>query len=411
MNNRISLLATALGACMAMSAAPASAATQRYVVELAAGADPAPVAAILEANGVQVVRTFDDPAGATLAVDVDLAAPPNLTVLRAQLPQVTGYSVDVKRWLMDIPTPIDDIVVDGETIPWGIQAVQAQQVSYGGGRKVCIIDTGYALGTPDLQTTRVTGEDRGAGAWDGSDGGGLHSHGTHVAGTIAGLGGNGIGVVGVVPDGELDLHIVRFFDAGGGAVYASDLAGAMEDCAAAGANVVNMSLGGDFSSRVEKRVAHKLDKKGVLLVAAAGNGGSIGGFEEKGDYSTFSYPASYDSVMSVAAYDNHLERAYFSQYTSQVELAGPGVSVLSTVPGGYGTSSGTSMATPHVVGVAALVWSNHQQCSNREIRNALKQSAYDLGTPGYDYFSGWGLVQAKSAMDYLAAHPCKGGSQ
>jgi serine protease len=183
----------------------------------------------------------------------------------------------------------------------------------------------------------------------------------------------------------------------------------MEDCAAAGANVVNMSLGGDFSSRVEQRVAHKLDKKGVLLVAAAGNGGSIGGLEEKGDYATFSYPASYDSVMSIAAYDSNLERAYFSQYTSQVELAGPGVSVLSTVPGGYGTSSGTSMATPHVVGVAALVWSNHKQCSNREIRAALKQSAHDLGTPGYDYFSGWGLVQAQDAMDYLAAHPCKGG--
>jgi serine protease len=408
MNTKITLLAGALGACLAM-ATPAQAATHRYIVDLAAGADPAPVAEILRANNVQVVRIFNDPEGASIAVDVDFSNPPNLTVLKAQLPQVTNYGVDVRRWPMAIGTPINDVEVDGETVPWGIQAVDSLDVPYGGGRKVCIIDSGYALDTPDLQTTRIAGTDRGAGAWDGSDGSELHPHGTHVAGTIAALGGNNMGVIGVIPDDALDLHIVRFFDGDGGAVYASDLAGAMEDCAAAGANVVNMSLGGDFSSRLEERVANKLSKKGVILVAAAGNGGSIGGLEDKGDYSTFSYPASYDGVMSIAAYDNNLERAYFSQYTSQVDLAGPGVSVLSTVPGGYGRMSGTSMATPHVTAVAALVWSNHKQCSSRQIVDALKKTAYDLGTPGYDYYSGHGLVQAKAANDYLTANPCNGG--
>ncbi|MCF7223625.1 S8 family peptidase [Marilutibacter chinensis] len=410
MNMKNTLLATALGASLAMIAAPASAAnTQRYLVELASGSDAASVTAILQSHGVEVVRAFDDANGTTLAVEVDLDNLPDLAALRAQLPQVTGYGIDVARRTMAIPTPIEDVVVDGETVPWGIQAVDSLGVPYGGGRKVCIIDTGYDLGHPDLQTSRVDGEDEGAGAWDNSDGGGLHPHGTHVAGTIAALGGNGQGVIGVVPGGDLDLHIVRLFDSGGGFVYASDLAGAMEDCAAAGANVISMSLGGDYSSRLEERVAERLNKKGVLLVAAAGNGGSIGGFEPKGDYATFSYPASYDAVMSVAAYDNNLERAYFSQYTSQVELAAPGVDVLSTVlAGGYGLNSGTSMATPHVSGVAALVWSNHKSCSNHQIRDALRQSAYDLETPGYDYYSGWGLVQAQAAMDYLAANPCKG---
>lgn len=412
MNIKISLLAAALGAGLALSAASAHASpgTQRFVVELAPGSDLAQVSGVLASHGIDVVRAFEDANAPSLAVEVDLTNPPDLPLLRSQLPQVTGYYMDVERHTMAIPTPIEDVEVDGETVPWGIQAVDSLDVAYGGGRKVCIIDTGYELGHPDLQTARVDGEDDGAGAWDGGDGSGLHYHGTHVAGTIAALGGNGAGVVGVIPGGDLDLHIVRFFDEGGGAVYASDLAGAMEDCAAAGSNVVSMSLGGMFSSRLEARVAHKLDKKGVLLVAAAGNGNSIGGLEAREDYATFSYPASYDSVMSVAAYDNNLERAAFSQYTSQVELAGPGVDVLSTVTdGGYGFASGTSMATPHVSGVAALVWSNHKQCSNKEIRNALKQSAYDLGAPGADYFSGAGLVQARAAMEYLAVNPCKGG--
>ena len=412
MNIKLSLLALALGTGLAMAAAPAGAAVkQRFVVELAPGSDLAGVSGILASHGIEVVRRFEDPVAPSLAVAVDLANPPDLQLLRSELPQVTGYYRDVERFTMAIPTPIEDVEVDGEIVPWGVQAVEALDVTYGGGRKVCIIDTGYALGHPDLQTARVAGESEGAGAWDGSDGGELHYHGSHVAGTIAALGGNGGGVVGVIPGGDLDLHIVRFFDADGGAVYASDLAGAMEDCAAAGANVVSMSLGGMFSSRVEERVAHKLDKKGVLLVAAAGNGNSIGGLEARGDYATFSYPASYDGVMSVAAYDNQLERAEFSQYTSQVDIAGPGVDVLSTVTGGgYGLASGTSMATPHVSAVAALVWSNHKQCSNKEIGNALQQSAYDLGAPGRDYYSGAGLVQAKAAMEYLATHPCKGGS-
>ncbi|AWV05765.1 S8 family peptidase [Marilutibacter maris] len=410
MNMKNTLLATALGAGLAMIAAPASAAdTQRYLVNLAPGSDAAAVTAVLQSHGVDVVRSFEDANGATLAVNVDMANLPDLVALRAQLPQVTGYGIDVARRTMAIPTPIEDVVVDGETVPWGIQAVDSLGVPYGGGRKVCIIDTGYDLGHPDLQTTRVDGEDEGAGPWDNSDGGGLHYHGTHVAGTIAALGDNGQGVIGVVPGGDLDLHIVRLFDSGGGFVYASDLAGAMEDCAAAGSNVISMSLGGDYSSRLEERVAERLNKKGVLLVAASGNGGSIGGLEPKGDYATFSYPASYDAVMSVAAYDNNLEKAYFSQYTSQVEIAGPGVDVLSTVlNGAYGTASGTSMATPHVSGVAALVWSNHKECSNHQIRNALRESAYDLEAPGYDYYSGWGLVQAQAAMDYLAVNPCKG---
>ncbi|QDH68718.1 S8 family peptidase [Marilutibacter alkalisoli] len=417
MKIKTALLAAAIGASLSLGAAQAAVdinnTQQRFVVSLKAGADTDRVLGVLYSHGIDIARVLKSDEGDSIAVNVDMRNLPDLRTLQAQLPEVDGVMVDVVRRLLDVPAAeaaYDDVTLDGETIPWGIQAVQAQEVMPGGGAiKVCIIDTGYALGHEDLQTAGVDGQDRGAGAWDGSDGSGLHDHGTHVAGTIAALGGNGKGVVGVVEDGSLDLHIVRLFDAQGGFVYATDLAGAMQDCADAGSNVISMSLGGDFSSKAEDRMVSKLNRKGVLLIAAAGNGGSVGGFEPKGDYATFSYPASYDAVMSIAALDSSLQRASFSQYTSQVELTAPGVNVLSTLAnGGYGNMSGTSMATPHVAAVAALVWSHYPQCSNNHIRDALKRSALDLGEPGYDYKNGWGLVQAKAAVDYLAVNACKG---
>jgi len=111
--------------------------------------------------------------------------------------------------------------------------------------------------------------------------------------------------------------------------------------------------------------------------------------------------------VSVAAVDEDNVQAYFSERNSQVEIAGPGVEVLSTYPGGWAWASGTSMATPHVTGVAALVWSNHPECSNREIRTALSTSALDIEAEGYDYLTGWGLVQADAANTWLQANPCK----
>ncbi len=286
-----------------------------------------------------------------------------------------------------------------EAVPYGVDMVQAFQFPHNpsGAKKVCIVDTGYNINHPDLQTTNVDGEDEGAGPWN-QDGNG---HGTHVAGTIAALGGNPIfsgfeGVVGVI-NSDADLHIVRVFNDAGNWVYASDLAGAIQDCADAGSSVVSMSLGGSLESKAEEKAIKKVAGKGVLLVAAAGNNGAA----------RHSYPASYDSVMSVAAVDQNMNQATFSQRTSQVELAAPGVNVLSTYGDWYAFLSGTSMATPHVSGVAALVWSHFPDCHVVNIRKALTRSAMDIGEPGYDYKMGHGLVQAQAAYDYLASHGCK----
>lgn len=403
------LLSTSLAAALALGlSANAAAEPYRVVVDLKQGVDVEALVAKLEANGVLATQYLPDLNAIAVEVDTDLVS--NYRELAA-LPEIAGYELDVPRSRQDY----GNLIVNNELVPWGIQAVDLRGLVTQPGQKVCIIDSGYDLGHPDLQTARVTGDSQGAGAWDNSDPATkVHFHGTHVTGTIAALGGNQRGVVGVNANGALDLHIVRVFDKDANWVYASDLAGAMLNCAAAGANIISMSLGGPLESRVERQTVQKLTAQGVLVIAAAGNSGNA----------SFSYPASYEPVVSVAAIDKTLAHADFSQRNVAVDIAAPGVDVASTVPRGtevkndagevirttdYGTASGTSMAAPHVAGVAALVWSNAPGCSNKDIEQALKASATDLGTPGWDYKFGFGAVQARAALDYLQANGCKGG--
>ncbi|CCQ10944.1 Alkaline serine protease [Pseudoalteromonas luteoviolacea B = ATCC 29581] len=305
--------------------------------------------------------------------------------------EVESIEEDPKRFLM------------AESTPYGITMTQADQLSDSltGNRKVCIMDTGYTLNHEDLPSTGVTGNDgygsNDTGNWY-QDGNG---HGTHVAGTIAAIS-NGKGVVGVNPSGQLGLHIVKVFNDSGRWAYGSDLIKAIEQCEAAGANVTSMSLGGGASSTAERNAFEQSYSRGMLHIAAAGNDGN----------SSLSYPASYDAVVSVAAVDSSENKASFSQYNNQVEIAGPGVNVNSTWNnGGYKSISGTSMATPHVSGVAALVWSHFPECSNTQIRNALNATAKDKGTSGRDTSYGFGIVQAKAAYNYLSQNRCDGVTQ
>ncbi|ATZ73292.1 peptidase S8 [Idiomarina sp. X4] len=298
-----------------------------------------------------------------------------------------------------------------QDVPYGISQVQADQVddsvasAAAGGKKVCVIDSGLELPHEDMGTLGGTingTNDSGTGNWHDNGG----PHGTHVAGTIAALD-NGFGVRGVIGS-DPNLHIVKVFNSSGWG-YSSSLVSAIETCADNGADVVNMSLGGGGSSQTEANAMQNLYNQGVLLVAAAGNDGSA--------YSStdpMSYPASYNAVMSVAAVDSSKNLASFSQKNSQVEIAGPGVNVMSTYPegtgqqGNYGTMSGTSMASPHVAGVAALVWSHHPTCSAQEIRSVLNNTAQDLGAAGRDVKFGYGLAQSKDAIDYIDANGCDG---
>ena len=230
-------------------------------------------------------------------------------------PHIDYIEADVKRYPF------------GETVPYGITAVQALEVSdaQAGNRTICIIDSGIDLGHPEFTTQfNISGaSDSGTGDWFTDE----NSHGTHVAGTIAALA-NGEGVVGVLPNGNIGLHIIKVFDASGWA-YSSGLVAALDACEAAGSNVVSMSLGGSFKSRTESRAFSQANGRGVLSIAAAGNDGNT----------RKSYPASYDSVMSVAAVDSNNDIAIFSQQNDQVEIAAPGVAVKSTVPRGSGSEA------------------------------------------------------------------------
>lgn len=156
---------------------------------------------------------------------------------------------------------------------------------------------------------------------------------------------------------------------------------------------MNMSLGGKGSSTVEEQLYERfLTQNNVLLIAAAGNDGN----------DAKSYPASYDSVMSVAALKNNNVVASFSQKNDKVDISAPGVGILSTLPGNrYGSWQGTSMATPHVSGVAALIWSHYPTKTAQEIWNTLTESALDLGEPGRDDSYGHGLIQADKAIELL----------
>jgi subtilisin family serine protease len=364
-------------------------------------------------------------------------------------------------------------------------------------------------------TSIVTGESIGIADWDSDSFG----HGTHVAGTIAALNNDGTGVVGVHSNNSLKLHIINVFGANEFA-YGFDIVNAAFRCAYAGAYVISMSLGGEGESKFEAMAYEEIYKYDILIIAAAGNGGN----------SVKNSPASYSSVVSVAAIDANRIVAPFSTFNNDVEISGPGVNVLSTVPMGTGVlnslvvgsttyvtgisygspflsssaplanfgigdkeddavsgkvcliargqiyfsekvlncqnsggvaailynnvaggfsadvigagttipsltvsdtdgatllkqlgqtatvtvsdgndyeyKDGTSMATPHVSAVAALVWARNPKCTAAQLRNSLAKSARDLGAKGRDKYYGYGLVQAKAADDRIKKRGC-----
>jgi len=259
-------------------------------------------------------------------------------------PSVESVEINYRRFLFS------------QNQPWGIANTQSDQLSDtdASNMTVCIIDSGYQQTNPDLNANNATGTNNsGTGNWYQAGG----SHGTHVAGTIAAVN-NSEGVVGVMPNTNVNLHIIKVFNESGWG-YSGDLTDAVDTCVNNGAKVVNMSLGGSGSSNTERNALQAAADAGVLLVAASGNDGN----------STMSYPASYDSVMAVGAVDQNGQHAEFSQYTSQVEIAAPGEAVLSTVAGdgrlGYITIGGVTYGNDEVVPQSRYV----QSGSNYTIDN------------------------------------------
>ena len=268
----------------------------------------------------------------------------------------------------------------------------------GAGVKVAVIDTGVNCGHPDLAGHCFNGYD-----FVNNDGIAMddQGHGTHVAGTIAATrNGEASTVVGVAPGA--DIYAVKVLDQNGSGFY-SDIIAGVEWATQNGMQVTNNSYGGSSGSATLEAAFRAAAAAGVVSVAAAGNSGTQAG---TGD--NVGYPGKYSSVIAVAATDINDARASFSSTGPAVQIAAPGVNIKSTIMnGGYqGGWNGTSMATPHVAGVAALlvekgvVDSNVNGETNDEIRNVLMLSALDLGAAGRDTKFGFGRVRVTNALDY-----------
>jgi len=253
-----------------------------------------------------------------------------------------------------------------------------------GGAKIGIVDTGI-----DQTHTELSGKvvDCGA-AFGGTVASGAcvddNMHGTHVAGTIAAKANNGTGVAGVAFNASLSICKALYTAAGTG--LTSDVANCINWTHTHGAKVISMSLGGGASTTLQQAVQAAWAGGGTggsVLVAAAGNDGD----------GTLNYPAAYAEVVSVAATDDNDARASFSNANADVEVAAPGVDVLSTIPGGqYATLSGTSMATPHASGVAGVLWQLFPTDTAAGIRSRLDGAVDDLGPAGRDQSFGFGRV-------------------
>ena len=280
---------------------------------------------------------------------------------------------------------------------WGVKRIGAGVVHDGGNKganvKVAVIDSGIDYTHPDLDANFAGGYDFVNNDSDPMDDNG---HGTHVAGTVAAKD-NNAGVVGAAP--ETKLYALKVLGSDGSGSWSNVIA-ALQWAQDNGIQITNNSYGGNTNpgSTVEAAFDNAY-AAGVLHVAAAGNAGNLFG---KGN--NVGYPARYGSVIAVAATDKNDNRASFSSTGPTVELAAPGVTINSTkLGGGYTEFNGTSMASPHVAGTAALVIAagitdaNGNGKINDDVRTRLQKTADDLGSAGKDGQYGYGLVDADEA--------------
>jgi serine protease len=296
---------------------------------------------------------------------------------------------------------------------WNLRMVgmpRAWKESRGKGVVVAVLDTGVAYEdredfrrVPDLAGVRFTdGYDF---VNDDAHANDDHGHGTHVAGTIAQATNNGEGVAGVAHEATLmPVKVLNHF--GGG--NAADIAEAIRWAADHGAKVINLSLGGGFPSVVMERAVDYARKKGAVVVCAAGNRG-VGHVD---------YPAAYPGSFAVAAVGPDGRRAPYSSYGNALDLAAPGgnkqlggdaAGVLQNTidprdvsKAVYASYQGTSMATPHVAGVAALLFAAGAR-SPDEVEDALRASAQQVGGAGWNMEYGHGVLRADKALSALAA--------
>lgn len=258
--------------------------------------------------------------------------------------------------------------------------------------KLAIVDTGVDYDHEDLQDRFgfLNGIDIVNGDDDPMPDPGVSGdeHGTHCAGIAAATINNNKGIAGMA---QVTLLAVKVFNGRTG--YASDVAQGIRWAADNGANVISLSLGGGSVSYLEDACEYAWNQ-GLILVASSGNDDHLG----------VDYPAAYETVIAVGAIDQNDQRCSYpgwwgSNYGQELELVAPGHEILSTVlSNSYSEKDGTSMATPHVSGVAALILSSNLGLTNQQVRDILDTAADDLGEAGRDIYFGFGRVDAYEAV-------------
>lgn len=284
---------------------------------------------------------------------------------------------------------------------WGMMIIQADDAwdIHKGSTSVivAIVDTGIDYTHNDLSGHYLAlGYDWVNGDNDPKDD---HWHGTHCAGIAAAIVDNGIGVTGVA---QVSIMAEKVLNAGGSGTW-ENVAQGITHAADAGADVVSMSLGGTGYSSVVEDACQYAWSKGCILVAAAGNSNTNTPF----------YPAAYTTVIAVAATSRYDTKASYSNWGDWIELSAPGGDgsnsndwILSTyLNNGYAWAKGTSMACPHVSGLAALVWSYDSSLTNQQLWDHLHNTADDLGDPGKDQYYGYGRINAYRALNELGPAP------
>ena len=289
-----------------------------------------------------------------------------------------------------------ETLADSQKLGWQINSYKFPEIwkeTKGENVKVAVLDTAVDINHPDLNIK---------GGYDFVNDNELstsipaHGHGTHVCGII-GASDNDKGIIGVAPDCELYSCVVLGDDGSGSYSW---IMNALDWCIENKMDVINMSLGGggDFEEFYDK--VRKVYDVNIPIVAAAGNSNWETGYLD--------FPATYNETIAVASINKYMERSSFSSIGSNIDIAAPGSDILSTTPdNSYSIYSGTSMATPFVTGLIALMIAKHRtQESNTPINNVedvrkhLIKTAKDTDFEGQDSYTGYGLINPFGIINY-----------
>ncbi|UTT43526.1 S8 family serine peptidase [Exiguobacterium aurantiacum] len=293
--------------------------------------------------------------------------------------------------LMTLTYTPSDIYFSSQTHHSNIQSESAWERSIGTNVTVAVLDNGIDMNHEDLKDKIVNPYDT---VYDSAYTLTPGKHGTHVAGIVGSQMDNYYGGVGVAPDAAI-MPIDVFI---GESAYTSDVIEGVYRAVDQGADIINMSLGSYNYNYSFQQAINYAYARGVAVIAAAGNDAT----------SEAHYPSSYNHVISVGSTTSYDTLSSFSNYGWNIDVTAPGSQIVSTTPyNSYGSMSGTSMASPVVAGVAALIKATEPGLSVDALTERLTSTADDLGSPGRDYFYGYGRVNAKEALHIRQLDPVR----